>query len=76
MVNSRLQEQKTWSVPGFPDRLESEITGILATTDMRQKIASYGYVTGGTKSSEFRRQLAAEIRQWQEVVRTAGIPRQ
>ena len=58
------------------DKIESEITAILTSADMRQKIASYGHVSGGIRNADFRRQLVAEIKQWQEVVRVAGIPRQ
>lgn len=58
------------------NRLESEITSIIATPEMQQKIASYGYVPSGIKSAAFRTLLSTEIRQWQDVVQKAGIPRQ
>lgn len=58
------------------ERLESELTGILATPDMRQKIDALGFAASGMRSEEFRKVVDNEVRQWEEVVRKAGIPRQ
>jgi len=58
------------------ERLESELTSILTSPEMREKIMSYGHTPSGIKSEEFRRRLIAEIKQWQELVQKANIPRQ
>lgn len=58
------------------DRLESEFTDVLAMPDIREKIATLGFTASGMRAEEFRRLVEAEVRQWEEVVRKAGIPRQ
>lgn len=65
------------AVPGSAfEKLESELTSILRSPEMREKIMSYGYSPSGIGSDEFKRRLTAEIKQWQELVQKAGIPRQ
>ena len=58
------------------DRLERTFIGILNEPDMLQKVQSIGLVTVASKSDQFRRQIEKEVKQWQDVVAKAGIPRE
>lgn len=57
-------------------RLEREFIAMLKSPEIRDKVEPQGFATGGVASDEFRRQVDSEIRQWEEVVRKAGIPRE
>jgi len=57
-------------------RLEREFIAVLKSPEIRDKVEPQGFATGGVSSDEFRRQVDSEIRQWEEVVRKAGIPRE
>jgi tripartite-type tricarboxylate transporter receptor subunit TctC len=71
----------TWTavvVPaGVPkDRLEkisNEVIRILKLPDVREKIASQGAIPGGMPSSEFSAFVAAEIKKWGQVIRSANV---
>jgi tripartite-type tricarboxylate transporter receptor subunit TctC len=58
------------------DNIESAFTGVLAQPDIREKIATLGFTASGMKSEEFRRAVENEVRQWEDVVRKAGIAKQ
>ena len=57
-------------------RLEREFIAVLKSPEIRDKVEPMGFSAGGSTSDEFRRQVDAEIRQWEEVVRKAGIHRE
>ncbi len=71
----------TWTavvVPaGVPkDRLEkisNEVIRILKLPDVREKIASQGAIPGGMPPSEFSAFVAAEIKKWGQVIRSANV---
>lgn len=58
------------------DRLERTFISILNDPDLIQKVQSIGLVTVASKSDQFRRQIEKEVKQWQDVVAKAGIPRE
>ena len=58
------------------DRLERTFISVLSDPDLIQKVQSIGLVTVGSKSDQFRRQIEKEVKQWQDVVAKAGIPRE
>lgn len=57
-------------------RLEREFIALLKSPEIREKVEPSGFAVGGVTSDEFRRQLDTEFRQWDDVVRKAGIPRE
>lgn len=71
----------TWTAAVVPagvpkDRLEkisNEIIRIVNLPDVREKIASQGAIPGGMPPKEFSGFVAAEIRKWGQIVRSANV---
>lgn len=55
------------------DRLNAELVKILATPDVRQKLANHGVQPGGGTPDSLRDFLASDIEKWSKVIREAGI---
>lgn len=55
------------------DRLNAELVTILATPDVRQKLANHGVQPGGGTPESLRDFLASDIDKWAKVIREAGI---
>jgi tripartite-type tricarboxylate transporter receptor subunit TctC len=55
------------------NRLHGEITKIMATTDMRQRLASIGAEPAAMGPSEFRAYLKADLARWRPVIKKVGI---
>src|SRR5882672_414475 len=54
------------------DKIQQDITQILATADMRERFASQGALPVGDTSEQFTAFIASEITKWTRVVKFAG----
>jgi tripartite-type tricarboxylate transporter receptor subunit TctC len=54
-------------------RLNSEIVGVLALPDVRERLASQGVDARSTTAEEFARLLASDLQRWAKVVQRAGV---
>jgi len=59
--------------PAIVQRLQQEIAGVLRRPDVLERFASDGLEPGGITPEEFTAFIAAEIKRWGAVVRTAKI---
>lgn len=59
--------------PAIVQRLQQEIAGVLRRPDVLERFASDGIEPGGITPEEFTAFVAAEIKRWGGVVRTAKI---
>src|SRR5438270_7289090 len=55
--------------------LQREIAAILATPDVKDKIAVLGFVPSGMSSAEFDAYIKAEIAKWRKVIENGNIPK-
>ena len=66
-----------WAPAGTPrpvlERLESELRAVMATPDIRQRLAANGAEAVGSSSADFTRFVQSETAQWARVIKTAGI---
>lgn len=66
-----------WAPAGTPrpvlERLESELRAVMATPDIRQRLAANGAEAVGSSSADFTRFVQTETAQWARVIKTAGI---
>ncbi len=53
-------------------RLNAETRRLLATEDMKSRLAALGFEPAGGSPAEFSRYVAAEVRKWARVVRDTG----
>jgi tripartite-type tricarboxylate transporter receptor subunit TctC len=58
------------------DRLNREINAVLASADVREKLAAQGVTARGSSPDEMRKLLAADIDKWRRVIEQAKIERQ
>jgi tripartite-type tricarboxylate transporter receptor subunit TctC len=54
-------------------KLHDEITAILATADMQERIKTLGYDVIGSTPEEFGAQAVNDVARWSAVVKKAGI---
>jgi tripartite-type tricarboxylate transporter receptor subunit TctC len=54
-------------------RLQGEITGILKSAEVREKLAADGAEPVGSTPEQFAAFIKAEIDKWSKVVKAAGI---
>jgi len=59
--------------PEIVQRLNSEIAAVLATPDVRERLASQGLDPRSSSAEEFARLLASDIERWAGVVRRVGV---
>lgn len=59
--------------PAITDKILAEVRRILATPDMRERLAAEGSEPGGISPVEFRRHIEREIAKWTKVVQTIGV---
>lgn len=66
-----------WAPAGTPkpvlERLESELRAVMATPDIRQRLAANGAEAVGSSSADFTRFVQTETAQWARVIKTSGI---
>jgi tripartite-type tricarboxylate transporter receptor subunit TctC len=55
------------------DKILAEVRRILASAEMRERLALEGSEPGGLSPGEFRRHIEREIAKWTKVVKTTGI---
>ena len=59
--------------PSVVNRLHGEISKIMASADMRQRLASIGAEPAAMGPSEFRAYLKADLARWAPVIKQVGI---
>jgi len=59
--------------PAIVNRLHGEISKIMASADMRQRLASIGAEPAAMGPSEFRAYLKADLARWAPVIKQVGI---
>ncbi|MDX3905572.1 MAG: tripartite tricarboxylate transporter substrate binding protein [Pigmentiphaga sp.] len=59
--------------PAIVDRLNKEITDILKSSDIREKLAQHGYESIPMTPREFANLIAHERKKWKEVIDRAGL---
>jgi tripartite-type tricarboxylate transporter receptor subunit TctC len=59
--------------PMIVNRLHGDISEIMATTDMRQRLASSGAEPAAMGPNEFRAYLKADLARWGPVIKQVGI---
>jgi tripartite-type tricarboxylate transporter receptor subunit TctC len=62
--------------PALLDKLNADITAILRTPDMEQRLTELVIPPSPTSREEFDRFMRAEIARWAQVVKDANIPKQ
>jgi len=58
------------------DRLHAELSRILGSAEMQERLARVGTLARATTPGEMRAMVTAQVAQWQRVVEAAGIERQ
>ena len=58
------------------DRLHAEVSRILASAEMQERLARVGTLARASTPAEMRAMVTAQVAQWQRVVEAAGIERQ
>ncbi|MEQ1774027.1 MAG: tripartite tricarboxylate transporter substrate binding protein [Burkholderiales bacterium] len=58
---------------GIAERINSEVRRMLATDDMKQRLAFEGAVPSPMQASEFSALVRHEIAKWRKVVKTSGV---
>jgi tripartite-type tricarboxylate transporter receptor subunit TctC len=59
--------------PAVTQKILAEVRRILATPDMRERLAVEGSEPGGMSPAEFRRHMEREIAKWTKVVQATGL---
>jgi len=55
------------------DRLNTEITKVLAQPDMAQRLASFNVHASASTPGQLAQMLDSDIKRWSEVITKAGI---
>ena len=58
------------------DRLNREINAVLASAEVKEKLAAQGVTARGSSPDEMRKLLAADVEKWRRVIEQAKIERQ
>ena len=58
------------------DRLHAEVSRILGSAEMQERLARVGTLARASTPAEMRAMVTAQVAQWQRVVEAAGIERQ
>lgn len=59
--------------PALTEKILAELRRILATPEMRERLATEGSEPGGMSPAEFRRHMEREIAKWTKVVKATGL---
>lgn len=59
--------------PAVIDRIQSTTLAVISSSRERERLASLGLTTYGTRPAEFNTYLSVELRKWQQLVRVAGV---
>ena len=62
--------------PEIVDRLHREIVKVVATPEVRERLAALGFQPIAGTPKEFAERIRQEIAQWAKVIRAAGITAQ
>jgi tripartite-type tricarboxylate transporter receptor subunit TctC len=61
---------------GIVERLHREVVKVVATPDVRDRLAALGFAPIASTPQEFADRIRLEIAQWAKVIRAAGITAQ